>query len=611
MSQVSWASGSTELRRIVFAAAIILFGCPAEPAKQQAPASVAEPKRLASTRMWVAAASTVEYREPKITNRGIGRHVIGDPIDVSTSPVSGRFAARVVDGRIVGYVLQSALRGRPPNAKDILDEAARALANRNLRGTEELAYQAHAAGPDNHDAARLFSAFGIARGEDAAWKIRRGRPKVPWPTLAVGAAAASSTTAYVAASGLRVRTEPKPRARSIETLPITTPVHVLEIRQDWARVRIDTPPMALDPVHLGQFDGLKSTRGLESSAVTWPPREGWVAVAYLDRLAPNATKIAEKAHAESDPDLKTVLYERALAIDPSIDLARSLFDAAVAAHRWDTAMRAHAIEQMLAHSPQPVEIEVDRILGCSGVPLESTIIDVNALPGWTEPKYDEASNSVTSAELGRAMKNTCVHGVDTSPSCGPLQPLSMDFDLLDPSDQSEDAQQVRGEFDVQSKLYGKLERTHSRYTAEHGKWLRALQGAFVQPQLRITLINHAPVRTPDNRTLVIIGYELRVQGGCGDLNDVRVLNAKARRITAPSLPPRGQRELWVSVPRYDLTWAVILAESEGQADALVEFISTYGSEAGVLPSNHDDWPSGRVATDGPEIDWCAIAPCGC
>ena len=398
--------------------------------------------------------------------------------------------------------------------------------------------------------------------------------KIPPKAPALPAAAAwvaAGKTAYVGASSLYLRKSASAAAPAMVRLFINTPVEVLEVQGEWARVRWAGSPAAAHVLFVDPFGVDKvSTPQPPRAASSRGPTEGWLAAGFLEPAPLDAAALkaeaARLAQAGKSDEAATLL-ERAVALSPEDrDALRALVEAALAAKRWTAAALAGSA---LAGPGRPIapslEVEsLDLAYGCRGDLAKAVVL----------------APSPADLKAGRAPADACAVNVE---AFGPCEPCKIE----------KEEDKVR---------FAKEQREYAKSAPAFEARRAALDRLYPpRPMLHLRLRNRQAASPLAAARLFV--YTADAIGACESLGPVEPLKGLMLvELKSPPLGPQEAVELWIRAPQYAGRHYGVLGEAsiEIRKDALKQHLS--GAEPGK--AHYEGLPPIRSLTTGGD-------PCCC
>lgn len=499
----------------------------------------------------------------------------------------------VDNGLPVGFVPTSDLSERPPAAKDFVERALADLQALDLAGVEKEAEAALSLAPAEPAALELLGQLLV----DKNWKrsrtlLNERGALAPWPDVAKPVTPKEGDTLYVAATILKLRTNPDAMSKEKAEIPIATPIHVEERQGEWVRV---TSPSRSLTVSLGslQWDAPLST--------TTASVAGWVHTRYLVGEPPDVatlTTAAARAREKNNDAEEALWRQRLLALEPTRSAQIAFVDAAVRSGHLAAAVDG-AKTSVATTSGALVTIEA--FFGCRG--------DVAKAETMRAELFDTLTPEAVTRTLG---DDACLAAFDVHPPCEP----AIDDEYAHDGDAASEAEHFSNDPAVQAsrekieieERTAWLARAHAEWTknvAEHNAHIGVLDELFSSsPKVRVRFLR--PLTWAANKKAFLASIPYENVGACLPEYKVRHAAAQVSSLSLPELLPTSTLDVWIDIEdRGDIILAVLFAhdldDARAQAQKLDVRLEGSALEDPITPAALLVLPE----------DHCAWQGCGC
>jgi tetratricopeptide (TPR) repeat protein len=531
-----------------------------------------EPHPLPSRAMYVLRSHVAPLAEPSNSARNARSALkLGAPVEVMTYPGWPEgWVAVAEQSHPRGFVRSDDVGAEPPRADGAVARAASLVREGAVEEARAALEDALALEPAQADARAFLAALVATSDPKLAAEYARDLPPRPWPEVPTTPAVVGTGPAFVGVTVARLRQEPSPDARLVRNLPINTAVDVLEVRGDWARVRV-TPPAGVALV--------VSLVGEDPPAPLVPQVEGHMALRLLAAAAQDGAALQEQARAaqaEGNWDRAFILAERALAVQPASLLAHGLLrDSALQGKRYVQALTPRPAAGVEAPGARAVSAEA--LLGCRG--------DLAAAETVSVPVAD------LSPTLDKVPPHACLAPPDALGPCPPTEALWECSEEEEP-----------GSCESMAREFGALndrKRTeHDRAMTRHAARLASIAARLPSGPVARFRAQSLSALAPGEGTLFLYGYDVTPAGECTRVSQAprQTVLVKELGLDAAVKTPVDPVTLVVRVPGY-ANWVVGLlrAASHAAAEAAVRALPVP-----LIPDVGQE--VARVETHGPLLE---------
>ncbi|WP_164006940.1 hypothetical protein [Pyxidicoccus trucidator] len=516
-------------------------------------------------------------------------------LPISTSVVVAADTTRSADGvsfrRIVGgpgdggFVAQEDLGDAPPTAWQSLEQARTLLGEGKLDAAVAWGERSAALDASSREAWDLLAAIHDARGDvvqaRAVYARRSRLPAQPAPVeeVASGSRAAAGEQRYIAATKLRVRASPSRTAKVVSELVLNTPVDVLGLEGDFAKVAWTSQSKDVWIVDLSA----DAARSAEEAAER---RMGYVGADYLVSKPSTREELLARA-AEAEPEGRFVeaarALERASLVTPNDGtLLGRLTRVAASAKLYPLAASAALKTVALASTPASSGRQTNG-------PVEMAMYFGCVRPPPLEPE------------------SACTAKFDSLGTCAPCGPASSEIDRTG-NETPEELEEMQRSDEANQESHRESLAEHTKEKQQLAKETSALRRKFPSgPWVRARIQGSRELNAKGSRVFVY-ALSFGVTSACDSHTSRIGYDAIRFPVEARPWPDEGESlEVWATGGGYEnVLYGVVAAAAKEEARDLIRGDRTPSGNTYYLGSPEDMVPKPFIA--GP---WHDCGCCGC